>query len=386
MSRRKKEAEAPQALERQGRKLSERAKLLARFVDSSKFGEIEHVPFGVAPLDLFTRGGFVRGGITLLTGGEASGKTTSAILGIVSYQQAFPNEYVLYLNGENKLSVRWCQRLGVDLDRFKILYPESGEEGHALVKRTMNELPEFGMVVADSLVSLAPEAEIESNPVEDAFVAPGARMMNRMIREVNALQVRLFNQGRKVTILAINQEREKPSGTGRPISVVPVGRAQQFHASLWVRFLSSEFTIHQTLKIPTKVNFRFTIKKNSDSPSHMSGEFGMYLAPTSRHRVGDIDDYGFTTLWGRSLGLLVPKGSLGYSFMGETPMLRSTLLETWESDRQRYQLVKKAIFDAYWAAFEGDAAIGGSADEDLAEGGENGSQEDEGQETASLGK
>jgi recombination protein RecA len=345
----------------------------ADLLQLSSLETVSHIPFDVAPLDFFTRGGVPEGTFSLFTGRKSSGKTTAAIMALRGFQRKYPDKLALYVNAENKIAPSWAKQLGVDLDRVSVFYPGFGEEAHALIKEAMREWPEYGLIIVDSLAALTPNAEVESNPATDQFMAPAARGNNRFFREAVSLQCQLATQGRRVTILVINQERTSTKIQYGDPTVIPGGVGQEFHAALWIRFLASEYTIDKKLSIPLTTTIKFTIQKNIDAPPRMSGEFDMHVVQMGRWKPGDVDDMHFVWLWGLRCGAIVRSGR-NWTYLGSEPRSQKEMFELWKEDPNHYRAVKQAVFEAFWRALDEtgstfDDELQGEASAALAENG-----------------
>src|SRR5438094_259960 len=95
---------------------------------------IQHIPFAdVVQLNWLTRGGLPENHITLLSGREGSGKTTTALLGVKGFQGKYPKKFALYIDGEHRINPQRAATLGVDLEKVRLNYPKGMEDAHATI-------------------------------------------------------------------------------------------------------------------------------------------------------------------------------------------------------------------------------------------------------------
>lgn len=302
----------------------------------------ERIPTGIGPIDLYTCGGFPKGGTTLLTGKTNSGKTTVGVKGMVGYLRLCPKMNAIYLNAENKIDKDWARKNGMSgmEERVTVFRPESTEEGQYIVRQAMEFRPDVGFIFVDSLAALCPEAEGEADVGEEQM-GLAARANNKWFRQLVSLQNKLVATGKDCTLVVINQERESMKMFGG--TVLPGGNGQRYQAGLWIRFLQSEHVMHPKLHIPMKILIRFVLEKNLGGASKWPGEFYLHVVPNGDWKVGDIEDHGFVWHWAaQQLGILRPAGSKGFEFQGKFGK-KEDFLSQWRAQGPLYSLVKKLL-------------------------------------------
>jgi recombination protein RecA len=168
-------------------------------------------------------GGLPRGRMIELFGPESSGKTTFA-LHAVAQEQALGG-ICAFIDVEHALDPIYAKSLGVDTDNMLISQPNSGEQALEMTEDLIDSKC-VTLIVIDSVAALVPEAELAG---EMGASLPGllARLMSQAMRKLTAKC-----DTNKVTILWINQIREK-IGTmyGNPETTTG-GRALKFYASV----------------------------------------------------------------------------------------------------------------------------------------------------------
>lgn len=324
--------------------------LLDDLINLSDLDAVEHIPFGVAPLDALTWGGIPHGYFTLFSGREGSGKSTAAALAIRGFQRMYPNLYTIYVNAENKINPRWAAALGADNSKIKIFYPSYAEEAWGVIKEAVREWNDVGLIVIDSLAALSPQSEAESDP-SDQFMAIGARSANRFYRETSSAMCHIMaKEKRKVSIVVINQERESTKILRGDPTILPVGKAQLFFSSLHVRFLTPEVHEEEDKEkkwgLPSYVILKFVIKKNIDGPPRLSSEAKMHITPADGWSVGEFDDLDWVWLWGRTTGVIYKSG--GWHAADLLAASKEEMFVKFRSNATAYGKVKEAVLNGFW--------------------------------------
>lgn len=183
---------------------------------------------GSLKLDKICNGGFPRGRITELYGGEHSGKTLRALEAIAKAQKQ--GLTCAFIDAENRLNKTHAERLGVDFNKLIISQMSVAEDSFKIIK----DLIETGfvdLIVLDSLASLCPRAEVEGE-IGDALVGVMGRVTGQSVRKINPL---LNNT--KTALVIINQVRDTMDKYHPTIT--PGGKALKFFASLRIEVRSN---------------------------------------------------------------------------------------------------------------------------------------------------
>ena len=179
------------------------------FLDVTTAGEIEKFSSGSPNLDRELKGGFPKGKIVEASGGEGTGKTTSAIEATAQFQKKYPDELVLWVDLEKVYDNDYTSALGVNTDpsMFKLVRPSNGEDAWTLmIEFAKNH--QGGLMVLDSVTLLLPIKEDEGD-MGDAQMAAAARMNSQGFRK---LMPHLSKNN--TTFFAINQLRTNIGGYG----------------------------------------------------------------------------------------------------------------------------------------------------------------------------
>jgi protein RecA len=178
-------------------------------ISDGPISNVYAIPTNIASLDnalgIF---GIPEGRIIELYGAESSGKTTTCLEIIASFQShMFPhkdgrNGVVAFIDAEHALDTKWATSIGVDVKKLLVSQPNSGDEA----LRITEDLVDSGLIdliVIDSVAALTPKEEIDGD-LNDSSIGAQARLMSKALRKlVGKVGVT------KTTIIFINQTREK---------------------------------------------------------------------------------------------------------------------------------------------------------------------------------
>jgi len=203
-----------------------------------KVAKFDPIPSDITVVDEVLNGGLPEGRIIEIFGPEASGKTTLTLHFIAAAQR---RGYVVYfIDAEQALDTAYAERIGVKLDKLMFSQPDYGEQAletaRAICEATEAARQKHGdgiksLIVIDSIPALVPKQAFETYEKDgfDATVALGsqARMLSQLLPP-------LVNKAGKagVTVVFINQERDKIGVTYGSPTTTPGGRAVKFFSSL----------------------------------------------------------------------------------------------------------------------------------------------------------
>lgn len=270
---------------------------------ASSVRSVPRISSGSLALDRALGGGFPAGRVTILRGGESSGKTATAYRTIGQAQNLcancfrlaedlsfheeedddgeilvctsgycdcykkglmktirFPDEKIpdykrrlkeLEENSYEEFRVAlmdvefvydpdWANRLGVDGNRLLYLKPYTAEQAADLYD-DMIRTGAIHMIVLDSIAALAPREEIEKSAYESTQ-ALMARVMGKFIRkEISAVNWLSQYYRSLPTRIWINQEREKLNVMYGDNTVMPAGKSQLFASSVIIKMWASKW-------------------------------------------------------------------------------------------------------------------------------------------------
>lgn len=171
-------------------------------------------------------GGVPRGRIIEIFGPEASGKTTIALQFIAATQQA--GGTAAFVDAEHSLDPSHAKRIGVNVDELLISQPDYGEQALEVVEALVDSRA-VDIAVIDSVSALVPKAELDGD-MGDSHMGLQARLMSQALRKLTG---KCNKNG--VTLIFINQVREKIGVMFGDPETTTGGRALKFYASLRIK-------------------------------------------------------------------------------------------------------------------------------------------------------
>lgn len=201
--------------------------------DSNTIKLVGVIPTGSPTLDAaIGRGGYPLGRITVLTGGEGSGKTTHALHAIANCQKM--GGVAMYVDGENKLDIDYAASLGVNLSEVVICRPGWAERAFELMQRFINRIPRGSnipvLIILDSINACVPKAVFDA---EDYETTGGMGAQARIFSSAVSKFVQSLGS-RPVSLIAISQARDKLGQAGSWKEKVTGGSTWKYYAALIV--------------------------------------------------------------------------------------------------------------------------------------------------------
>jgi recombination protein RecA len=261
--------------------------------------KVEVIPTGSLALDIALGvGGIPRGRLTELYGQEAVGKTTLCYHILSEAQKQ--NLNVLFVDMENAVDLSYARDIGVDVDNVYWNQPLSMEEALGVVGAGIKS-GVFGLIILDSIGSLAPIKEMEDTE-EKANVALVARALAKFFR-IHNHDIRENN----VAVLFTNQIRDK-IGSFYATTTTPGG-----HAKNHARSVAMSMRRNGDIK-DGKSNIGFTaevdIKKNKLASPFKTASLDIIYGK-------GIDAYRDMVEVAKNLGVVTLKGSY-YVYIDES--------------------------------------------------------------------
>ena len=244
---------------------------------------IEVIPTGSMALNaVLGIGGYPRGRIVEIYGGEASGKTTLALHAIAEVQRT--GGTALFVDAEHAFDPHYAARLGVDVKALLVAQPDSGEDALEIAD-TLIRSAAIDLVVVDSVAALTPKAELEGE-MGDNKLGLQARLMSQALRKITASLAKT-----RTTCIFINQLREKINVTFGNPEVTTGGNALKFYASL--RLDVRRFSNIKKDGCDIGAMTRVKVVKNKMAPPFRSCEFELIFGRGISH-LGELLQLGLS--------------------------------------------------------------------------------------------
>jgi len=259
---------------------------------------------GLVSLDdyVFGCGGVPRGAVIEIFGPESSGKTTIT-LQIIAAAQA-QGDLAAYVDAEHALDPTYAAVLGVDVKNLLVNQPDNGEQALELTIRLI-ESKCVGIIAVDSVAALVPKAEL-AGEVGDQHVGLLARLMSQTLRKLVGVA-----RKNKVTVIFINQIREKIGVMFGSPETTTGGRALKFYSSIRLDCRRRK-AIQQGENSPVLGHtLELTAVKNKVGTPFRETTLDLYY-PTSGFTPG-IDKLGDLVTYACKKGVFTANGSW-YSF------------------------------------------------------------------------
>ncbi|PWT76414.1 MAG: recombinase RecA [Bacteroidetes bacterium] len=251
-------------------------------------------------------GGVPRGRVVEIFGPEASGKTTIALHIIAAAQKS--GGMAAFIDAEHALDPSYASRIGVDVDELLISQPDYGEQALEVAEALVDSRA-VDVIVIDSVSALVPKAELDGD-MGDSHMGLQARLMSQAMRKLTG---KCSRNG--VTIIFINQIREKLGVMFGNPETTTGGRALKFYASLRIKIRQLSKTDGGIIEDSsgTRIGQRChleAVKNKCGGAPYAKTELSLYYA-SGWDTVGDLIDYA------ESLQVIEETSKGWYSFKGE---------------------------------------------------------------------
>lgn len=216
-------------------------------------------------------GGYPEGRIIEISGPPSIGKSHLAFHAALTTQKQ--GGLVVYIDTENAVNPLKLAEMGIDVKkRFVYCDSHMTEEVFSIIESTVLKAKQVIeknvpiLVVWDSVAASSPKAELEGE-YEDNTIGLQARVISKGMRKLTGV----IGQN-NVTLLCLNQIREKIGVMYGDPTTTPGGKAIPFHASVRISLTSGNPVKDKTGNI-IGIHVICTIKKNKVAPPFKKCEF-----------------------------------------------------------------------------------------------------------------
>jgi recombination protein RecA len=216
-------------------------------------------------------GGYPEGRIIEISGPPSSGKSHLAYHAAAVAQKL--GGLVVYVDTENATPVQKLSDMGIDVrKRFVYVDTHCTEEVFSIIESTITKAKQIVeknvpiVVIWDSVAATSPKAELDGE-YEDSTIGLQARVISKGMRKITGV----IGQN-NVTLLCINQIRDKIGVMYGDPTTTPGGKAIPFHASVRIS-LTSGMPVKDKDNNVIGIHVICTIKKNKVAPPFKKCEF-----------------------------------------------------------------------------------------------------------------
>jgi len=209
-----------------------------QLIRGSDLPSCSFISSGLLAIDWINGGGGPIGHMEQIEGAKSSGKTTLVLQRIAAAQRQ--GLLCAYFDLEHTLDRDWALNLGVDLDELVLHVPSPGETGEQTldIYIEMLKLKEFGVIVLDSITSLASKAQLDGSMTTKTYAGNSA-LLTQLFTKIIGTGILYESQG--VSIF-INQPREV-IGARIPMEKLPGGRALAHYSSIITKTRRRDYVV-----------------------------------------------------------------------------------------------------------------------------------------------
>lgn len=191
---------------------------------------ITRIPTGILAMDWLLAGGVARNRYIEIFGSADVGKTYFALCLIANAQANGLN--CAWIECENKWSPAFAKACGVKLKRLGYHEQRSGNQVVDFME-TLLYSEQYDVIVLDSIASLLPEAERDSDMSAGSYGTEQARLMSKALRK-------LTTANKKTAVVMLNQQREAIGVMFGKKTREPGGRAIKHYAGTRIEMVRTE--------------------------------------------------------------------------------------------------------------------------------------------------
>lgn len=275
-------------------------------------------------------GGWPYSRLTIISGAEATGKTTLALHAVVAIQKL--GGVALFLDHEHKLDLWYAQNIGVNITDVIWSEPKYLERSFKIIDGTVTAVAATRavpvLVVMDSINAAIPKSIMESDFDDKMLIAAQARVMSynlpKLMRAIEHVPV---------VLLWTSQIRSNITTRGAFKQLVAGGNAPRYYSSLVVELIRKGF--YKENDKPLGSNLTAKVTKSSVSVPFKEAEFRIIW--------GEGIDYNHSLCETAIKAGVMNRSGSWYEFDTHKWQGRKGLLKKLEKDPDIIDDIEKAI-------------------------------------------
>jgi len=223
---------------------------------------LEKISLGMISLDKLTGGGFPKSRFSMLFGDKSTCKTS--LCKRLAGQIIKEGGKVVVVDAEHSWDSKHAKTLGLDTDKLMVNQPDTLEEGITIIQKFA---PLVDLIIYDSIVSVAPEAEIARDMEQETRA-----LIPRKLSQFFRITTPVVGKG-KAAVILVNQVRVDLNKYG--MAGYPGGRALSHHTSFIMQLWRGSKKDCPTKKINGKdipIGFRVFAKATKTKISDTEGQ------------------------------------------------------------------------------------------------------------------
>lgn len=254
-----------------------------------RFPEFARLPTGILTLDVALAGGIPMGAVSVFYGNESSGKTSLALRCAAQFQKRYPDRKVVWLDVENAWDEQWVKLHGVNPDEVYLFRPTTAEEATDIADEvSMSE--DAGLIIVDSLAALASIDQLEKT-AEQVVMAGSAKPSTMLLRKIGAGIVEHSKAKQLLTIIYINQTRNKIGFVMGNPEILPGPNMQNFQAFLKLRLSAKPILKEKLAAVPIYAENSMRVSKKKFPCIRAAAEWQTILYPYEGHAPLTVNNH-----------------------------------------------------------------------------------------------
>lgn len=334
------EKKAQEVLKIINKKFGPNTLVRASELDTADYGRLST---GNLAIDIAIGGGFKIGRVNSVSGVYSIGKSL-LIYHTIALAQAL-GLVVMLEDVEGIFEPEWAALCGVDVGALLLCQPAGAEE--ALQIAIDCQKLDVDVVAIDSVEALEPTKEMDKEMEDSQQMAIKPKLLGEYLRKFTAFNNLRRREGRiPLTLLLVNQLREKPASYGDP-EYEPGGRAIGFYSSIMLRLREGEsiYLGNKVNKIIIGKRVRFKVQKNKTFRASQSGEYTIYFDKGGPVGPAQFDNAESAIVEGIRWRVITNGGSGNYSFGSYKVRGKEKLVALLRKDEDAVEFIKDSILE-----------------------------------------